>query len=242
MAGHSKWNNIKHKKEKTDAQRGKIFTKIAKEISVAVKAGGADPTTNSRLSACIAKARANNMPNDNVNRLITKAAGGDGAVYEEVRYEGYGPRGVAVIVNAATDNRNRIASEMRLYFDKYGGNLGTTGCVEYLFSDCGTVVVKRSAKATEEAVMEAALGAGAEDFEVLDDVFVVKTAPSEVFAVGEALTTAGFEVLSCEADKEPSMWVTLDAPEDVKLMKLLLSHLEDNDDVTEVFHNWENAE
>jgi YebC/PmpR family DNA-binding regulatory protein len=237
MAGHSKWSNIKRKKEKTDGARAKIFTKISREILVAVKEGGPDPLANSRLAALIQKAKSNNVPNDNIERLIKKASGADAAEYTEVCYEGYGPRGVAVIVMAATDNRNRTASDMRHYFDKYGGNLGSVGCVSYLFSDCGTIVVLRD-DVDEEALMEAALSVGAEDFIVEDEAFIIKTARENVYTIQSALEESGYAVESAEEEKEPSVWVTLDEAEDVRLMNLLLSHIEDCDDVVEVFHNW----
>ncbi|HOR12730.1 MAG TPA: YebC/PmpR family DNA-binding transcriptional regulator, partial [Clostridia bacterium] len=180
MAGHSKWANIKNKKEKTDAQRGKTFTKIGREIAIAVKEGGADPINNSKLRDVIAKAKANNMPNDNIARSIKKASGEMGTVnFEECTYEGYGPGGVAVIVEAVTDNRNRTAAEMRYIFDKSGGSLGATGCVSWMFDKKGVIVIERNKELDEDEAMMAALEAGAEDFAALDDAFEVYTAVSE---------------------------------------------------------------
>jgi len=238
MAGHSKWNNIKRKKEKTDGKRAKIFTKISREIIVAVKAGGPDPSANHRLATLIQKAKANNVPNDNIDRLVKKAGGADAGDYDEVVYEGYGPKGVAVIVHAATDNRNRTASDMRHYFDKYGGNLGTVGCVSYLFADCGTIIVLREG-VDEDSLMDAALSAGAEDFVTEEEAYIIKTQRGDVYRIQSELEAAGFPVESAEEEKEPATWVTLEEAEDIRLMNLLLSHIDDCDDVTEVFHNWE---
>ena len=226
MSGHSKWNNIKNKKAKTDAQKGKIFTKIGKEIAIAVRDGGADPNGNSKLRDLIAKAKAANVPNDNIDRAIKKASSADAVDYEEITYEGYGPSGVAVIVTAATDNRNRTAGDVRHTFDKYGGNMGTSGCVSFMFTDKGIIVIeKEDADIDEDALMEASLEAGAEDF-----------------AVREALEAAGYTVASAELDKIPQSYVTLDNPDDIKNMNLLIEHLEDNDDVQDIFHNWENCD
>ena len=187
MSGHSKWNNIKHKKEKTDAARAKVFTKIGKEIAIAVKEGGADPVSNSKLRDLIAKAKANNVPNDNIDRIIKKAAGdGDGASYEVIMYEGYGPCGVAIIVEATTDNRNRTAGDVRHFFDKFGGNLGQMGCVSYLFSDKGLIVIDGE-DVDEEALMEDALEAGAEDIVNNEGTFEIYTDPADFSAVNDAL-------------------------------------------------------
>ena len=180
MSGHSKWKNIMHKKEKTDAQRASVFTKIGKEMAIAVKEGGADPNSNSKLRDLIAKAKANNVPNDNIDRVIKKASSADATEYEEITYEGYGPAGIAVIVRAATDNRNRTASDVRHYFDKFGGNLGTTGCVGYMFSDKGLIVVgyedEDDGEINEDKLMEDALEAGASDFQAEDGAFEIYTA------------------------------------------------------------------
>ncbi|MBE6709100.1 MAG: YebC/PmpR family DNA-binding transcriptional regulator [Ruminococcaceae bacterium] len=242
MSGHSKWNNIKHKKEKTDAQKAKVFTKIGKEMAIAIRAGGPDPNSNSKLRELIAKAKANNVPNDNIDRVIKKASGADAVTYEEVVYEGYGPSGVAVIVECATDNRNRTASDVRHYFDKYGGNLGQIGCVGYLFEDKGVIIILRESGADEDALMEAALEAGAADFVADDEVFEIYTEPSDLEAVRDALEGAGYKIESAEKDKIPSTYVTLENEDDIKNMNLMIEHLEDCDDVSEIYHNWENAD
>ena len=243
MSGHSKWNNIRNKKAKTDAQKGKIFTKIGKEIAIAVRDGGADPNGNSKLRDLIAKAKAANVPNDNIDRAIKKASSADAVDYEEITYEGYGPSGVAVIVTAATDNRNRTAGDVRHTFDKYGGNMGTSGCVSFMFTDKGIIVIeKEDADIDEDALMEASLEAGAEDFAADGDVYEIYTEPSDLGAVREALEAAGYTVASAELDKIPQSYVTLDNPDDIKNMNLLIEHLEDNDDVQDIFHNWENCD
>ena len=242
MSGHSKWNNIKHKKEKTDAQKAKVFTKIGKEMAIAIRAGGPDPNSNSKLRELIAKAKANNVPNDNIERVIKKASGADAVTYEEVVYEGYGPSGVAVIVECATDNRNRTASDVRHYFDKYGGNLGQIGCVGYLFEDKGVIIILREDGVDEDALMEAALEAGAADFVADDEVFEIYTETSDLEAVRDALEGAGYKIESAEKDKIPSTYVTLDNEDDIKNMNLMIEHLEDCDDVSEIYHNWENSD
>jgi len=242
MSGHSKWNNIKHKKEKTDAQRAKVFTKIGKEITIAVKAAGPDPSVNSRLRDLIQKAKSNNVPNDNIERTIKKAMGENDVNYEELTYEGYGPQGVAVIVETTTDNRNRTASELRHYFDKFGGNLGQTGCVSYLFSSKGVIIILRDDKIDEDALMEAALEEGAEDFVADEEVFEIYTEPADLSAIREALEAKGYTIESAEEDKIPSTYVTLEGEDDIKHMNLLLEHLDDNEDVQNVYHNWENAD
>ena len=231
-----------HKKEKTDAARAKVFTKIGKEMAIAVREGGPDPVSNSKLRDLIAKAKANNVPNDNIDRIIKKASGADSVAYEKVTYEGYGIGGVAVIVEAMTDNRNRTGGDVRHYFDKFGGNLGQTGCVSYLFADKGTIIIENDGKLNEDAVMEAALEAGAEDFDVTDDAFEITTAPDDLSAVTEALTAKGYTILSSEQEKIPSMYVTLTDEEQIRKMGLLLEKLDENDDVTDVWHNWENEE
>ncbi|MBO4264487.1 MAG: YebC/PmpR family DNA-binding transcriptional regulator [Clostridia bacterium] len=238
MSGHSKWKNIMHKKEKTDAQRAKVFTKIGKEIAIAVREGGADPVSNSKLRDLISKAKSNNVPNDNIDRIIKKASGEENVVYEEITYEGYGPSGVAVIVEAMTDNRNRTASDVRHYFDKFGGKLGQNGCVSYLFTDRGTIIVAKD-KADEEKLMEDALEAGAVDFSSDDEVYEIETEKSDVYAIADTLRSKGYELESAEAEKVPSTYVTLDNEDDIRYMNLLLEHLEDNDDVQDVWHNWE---
>ena len=242
MSGHSKWKNIMHKKEKTDAQRASVFTKIGKEISVAVKAGGADPVSNSRLRDLISKAKSLNVPNDNIERIIKKASGADAANYEEISYEGYGPSGVAVIVEATTDNRNRTASDVRHYFDKYNGNLGQTGCVSYLFSDKGVIIIENNGKVDEDKLMEDALEAGAEDFANSGEIFEITTVPDDVFAIKDELEEKGYEIVSADKDKIPSTYVQLTDEDDIKKMNLLLEHLEENDDIVAVYHNWENCD
>ena len=239
MSGHSKWNNIKHKKEKTDAQRAKVFTKIGKEIAMAVKAGGADPNANSKLRDLIAKAKGLNVPNDNIERVIKKAASSDAENYESIYYEGYGPSGIAVIVECATDNRNRTSADLRHYFDKFGGNLGTTGCVSYLFSDKGIIILDAEG-VDEDAVMEAALEAGAEDIGLEGDAFEVLTSVSDLYMVKDALEEAGYRVLSTEEAKIPSTYVSLSDEESVIKMNKLIDALDDNEDVQNYWHNWEN--
>ncbi len=238
MSGHSKWKNIMHKKEKTDAQRAKIFTKIGKEMAVAVKEGGADPATNAKLRDLIAKAKSNNVPNDNIERVIKKASGADAVDYETIVYEGYGIGGVAVIVETMTDNRNRTAAEVRHYFDKFGGNMGQTGCVSYLFTDKGIIVVE-SDGVDEEKLMEDAIETGADDLSNEGEIFEIYTAPSDVYSVKEGLEGAGYKIVSAEVEKVPSNYVTLDAEQAIK-MNRLLDALEENDDVQNVWHNWEN--
>ncbi len=240
MSGHSKWNNIKRKKEKTDAQKAKVFTKIGREIAVAVKEGGADPNSNSKLRELIAKAKANNVPNDNIDRVIKKAGSNDGKEYETIVYEGYGPNGIAVIVECLSDNRNRTAADMRHYFDKFGGNMGQSGCVSFLFSESGIILIENNGL-DEDEVMEACVEAGAGDFEIQDEVVEIVTEPSELFAVRDALAQK-YTILSAEVEKVPSTYVRLDDPEIAKKMQLMLDHMEDNDDVQQVFHNWENQD
>lgn len=244
MSGHSKWNNIKNKKAKTDAAKGKIFTKIGKEIAICVREGGGDPNTNGKLRDLISKAKAANVPNDNIDRAIKKAMGADAVQYEEIVYEGYGPCGVAVIVETATDSRNRTASDVRHFFDKYGGNLGATGCVSYMFDDKGVIVLLRedNEKADEDELMEAALEAGAEDFSSDEDAFEITTEPDDVYAIKEALEAKGYVIESAEATKIPQTYVTLTDEEAIKNMNALIEHLEESDDVSEIYHNWENAD
>jgi len=241
MAGHSKWKNIRERKGKSDAQRGKMFTKVAREMAVAVKEGGSDPATNSKLREVVAKARAINMPSDNIKRTIEKAAGGgDNTVYEANTYEGYGPRGVAVIVETLTDNKNRTAADMRLYFDKYGGNLGTEGCVSWSFDKRGVILIdNEDGKLEEDAVLLDSLEAGAADFEPAEALFAVYTAPEGLDEVRTALEKKGYHFLSAQVEMVPQNDMKLDAEEDRKKMEKLLSMLEDSDDVQNVWHNWE---
>ena len=238
MSGHSKWKNIMHKKEKTDAQKAKVFTKIGKEIAVAVKEGGADPVSNSKLRDLIIKAKANNVPNDNIDRIIKKAAGGDGANYDEIVYEGYGIGGVAVIVETLTDNRNRTASEMRHYFDKFGGNLGTGGCVSFMFDTKGVIVVEAE-DIDEDKLFEDVLECGADDMSNEGEVFEIYTDPTQVGAVAEALSKLGYAYVSAEAEKVPQNYVKLETEEQITKMTRLLDMLEENEDVQNVWHNWE---
>lgn len=243
MSGHSKWKNIMHKKEKTDAQRASVFTKIGKEISIAVKEGGPDPVSNGKLRELIAKAKDNNVPNDNIDRIIKKASAADAATYEEITYEGYGPSGVAVIVETATDNRNRTAAEVRHFFDKYGGNMGQTGCVGFLFTEKGVIVIdNEDGDVDEDKLMEEALEAGAEDFVSEDGGFEIYTEPDDLSSVREALEAKGYHVASADRDKIPSNYITLENEDDIKNMSLLLEKLDENEDVQNVFHNWENCD
>ena len=240
MAGHSKWKNIQRTKGAQDAKRGKVFTKIAREIVIAVKeSGSGDPAKNSRLAAAVAKAKAANMPNDNIKRTIDKAIGsGSGDNYERVIYEGYGPRGVAVIVEAMTDNRNRIAAEIRLLFDKYGGNLGATGCVSWSFDRKGVIAIdNEDGKLDEDAVLNDALEAGAEDIEIDETVFEIHTTPDGFSSVSGALESIGYTFLSAQIEMLPQNYVHLSDPVDVKNMEKMLELMEDNDDVQDVWHN-----
>ncbi len=243
MSGHSKWANIKHKKEKTDKAKAKIFTKIGKEITVAVKMGGGDPNSNSKLRDLIAKAKSNNVPNDNIDRCIKKALGAQDVNYEEIVYEGYGPAGVAVIVETTTDNRNRTAGDVRHYFDKFGGNMGQTGCVSYMFEAKGLIVIEdEDDEIDEDVLMEKALEAGAEDFSGEDGVYEITTEVDDVYAIKEALEAAGYTITSADQTKLPSTYVELTNEDDIKHMSLLLEYLDDNDDVINVYHNWENEQ
>ena len=239
MSGHSKWNNIKRKKEKTDAAKAKIFTKIGREIAVIVKTGGANPSENSKLKDAIAKAKAANVPNDNIERIIKKAAGdGEANNYEELIYEGYGPNGVAVVVETLSDNRNRTAGEMRHYFDKCGGNLGQSGSVMFMFDRKGVIQIEAEGL-DEDTVMEAALEAGAEDFSFDGDVYEILTDANEMGTVRDALETAGYSFLSAEVAYIPQTMTALDSEESITKMEKLIDMLEDNDDVQAVWHNWE---
>ena len=239
MAGHSKWNNIKRKKEKTDAAKAKIFTKIGREISGIVKAGGPNPQENSKLKDAIAKAKANNVPNDNIERIIKKAAGEGGAnEYEELIYEGYGPNGVAVVVETLTDNRNRTAGEMRHYFDKCGGNLGQSGSVMFMFDRKGVIVIEGEGL-DEDTVMEAALEAGADDFSFDGDVFEITTEPNDLGTVRDALEEKGYSFLSAEVQYIPQTTTAIDDEEQIAKMEKLIDMLEENDDVQEIWHNWD---
>ena len=240
MSGHSKWNNIKRKKEKTDGQKAKIFTRMGREISVAIREGGsADPSTNSKLKDAIAKAKANNVPNDNIERILKKAASeGSGENYEALQYEGYGPCGIAVIVETLTDNRNRTAADLRHYFDKCGGNLGQTGCVSFMFNKKGKLIIEAEGL-DEDKVMEDALEAGASDFEADEDVFEITTEPEDFSAVRDDLEAKGYVFVAAEVQMVPDVLTAIDDPDAIKNMEKLLDMLDDNDDVQDVWHNWD---
>ncbi len=240
MSGHSKWHNIQAKKGKADAARGKIFTKLGREILMAVRSGGPDVNSNSKLKDVVAKCKANNMPNDTIDKAIKRAAGeGNQENYEEITYEGYGPNGVAIIVNATTDNRNRTASDVRHIFDKFGGNLGTNGCVSYLFDKKGVIVLdKEETKTSEDDLMLMAIEAGAENFEAGDDYYEITTLPEDFSKVREALEKEGLTFAEADVQMVPQTYITLDE-EPARKMGLLIENLEDIDDVIEVYHNWE---
>jgi len=243
MSGHSKWHNIQAKKGKADAARGKIFTKLGRELLIAVKQGGPDPAGNSKLKDVIAKCKAANMPNDTINNAIKKASGeGNTASYEEITYEGYGPNGVALIVEANTDNKNRTAADVRHAFDKAGGNLGTSGCVSYLFSKKGIIVIERATTSKdEEELMMLALEAGAEDFEVSEEIYEITVEPSNFTEVREKLEAEGLTFVEAEVQMVPSTTVALDTQAQEK-MERLIEKLEDLDDVMNVYHNAEFSE
>ncbi len=241
MSGHSKFANIKHKKEKNDAAKGKIFTVIGREIAVAVKEGGPDPNNNSKLRDVIAKAKSNNMPNDTIERGIKKAAGDLNSVnYEVNTYEGYGPNGVAIIVDTLTDNKNRTASNVRNAFTKGGGNVGTTGCVSYMFDKKGQIIIdKEEYDGDADELMMLALDAGAEDFADEEDSFEVITAPDDFSAVREALEAENVPMVSAEVTMIPQTWVELSSDDDIKKMNRILDLLDEDDDVQAVYHNWD---
>ena len=240
MSGHSKWHNIQAKKGKADAARGKIFTKLGRELLMAVKFGGPDPSANFKLKDVIAKCKAANMPNDTINNAIKRAAGaGNSESYEEITYEGYGPAGVAVIVNASTDNKNRTAADVRHIFDKFCGNLGTNGCVSYLFEKKGLIIIsKESTNMSEDDLMLLSIEAGAENFEAEEEYYEITTSPEDFSNTREELEKNGLEFEQAEVTLIPSTYVTLDE-EKARKMHLLIDHLDDLDDVLEVCHNWE---
>lgn len=240
MSGHSKWHNIAAKKGKADAARGKVFTKLGRELLIAVKQGGPDPSGNSKLKDVIAKCKANNMPNDTINNAIKKAAGaGNNENYEEITYEGYGPNGVALIVEAATDNKNRTAADVRHLFDKAGGNLGTTGCVSYLFNRKGIIVIeKESTNMSEEDLMMLAIESGAEDFEASEEVYEITTTPESFSQVREQLENNNLTFLEAEIQMVPTTYIKLDEKGSERMQKLI-DNLEDLDDVSEIYHNWD---
>ncbi len=238
MSGHSKWHNIQAKKGKADAARGKIFTKLGRELLIAVKEGGPDPAGNSKLKNVIAKCKAANMPNDTINNAIKKASTSN-ENYEEIVYEGYGPNGVAVIVEASTDNKNRTAADVRHVFDKAGGNLGTTGCVSYMFNKKGIIVIeKEKVSMSEDDLMMLALDAGAEDFSSQDEIYEIVTEPSDFTAVCEELEKNNIEFLEAEVQMVPTTTVALDEKGTEK-MERLIERLEELDDVANIYHNWE---
>ena len=241
MSGHSKWNNIKRKKEKTDGAKAKIFTKVGREISVAVREGGSDPNNNGKLRDLIAKAKSLNVPNDNIQRIIKKAEGLDKTEFEAITYEGYGPGGIAMMVETLTDNRNRTAADMRHYFDKNGGNLGAMGCVSYLFTKKGMIVLDLEDKDADEAMMDA-LDAGAEDFDAGEDMAQVTTDPDMFSDVRQALEDKGYSFLSADIAMIPSTTTALSDEAQMVSMAKLLDALEDNDDVQNVWHNLENED
>lgn len=240
MSGHSKWHNIQAKKGKADAARGKVFTKLGRELLIAVKQGGPDPAGNSKLKDVIAKCKAANMPNDTINNAIKKAAGaGNSENYEEVIYEGYGPNGIAIIVEAATDNKNRTAADVRHAFSKVGGNLGTNGCVSYLFDKKGVIVIdKANCKLDEDSLMMLAIEAGAEDFSSEEEVYEITTTPETFSEVREKLEQENLEFLEEGVQMVPSTYVALDEAGASK-MERLLDMLDELDDVSEVYHNWD---
>ena len=242
MSEHSKWNNIKNKKGKSDAARGKIFTKLGREILVAVKEGGPDPASNSKLRDVIAKCKANNMPNDNIDRSIKKAAGeGNTANYEDITYEGYGPNGVAIIIETMTDNRNRTAGDVRHILDKFGGNLGTSGSVSWMFDKKGVILVEKSVKMTEDELMMEAIEAGAENFEADEEIYEITTTPEDFSAVRETLEAKGIEFLDADVKMVPQNYMSLDA-EGARKMNLIIEKMEELDDVQEIWHNWDEEE
>ena len=244
MSGHSKFANIKHKKEKNDAAKGKIFTMIGRELAVAVKEGGPDPANNFKLAQVVAKAKANNMPNDTIERGIKKAAGdGNSVNYETATYEGYGPSGTAIIVKCLTDNKNRTAANVRNAFTKGQGSIGTQGCVSYMFDEKGQIIIdKEECDMDADDLMMQALDAGAEDFLVEEGVFEIYTAPDDFSTVREALEKEGYTFAQAELQMVPQNYITLEKEEDMAQMRKLLDNLEDNDDVQAVWHNWENED
>lgn len=241
MSGHSKWNNIKRKKEKTDGARAKVFTKMGREITVAVRSGGPDPATNGKLRDVIAKAKANNVPSENIERIIKKAQGADKTDYENIVYEGYGPGGIAVIVETLTDNRNRTAGDVRHFFDKYGGNLGTTGCVSFMFEQKGVITINME-DLEEDKVMDDAIECGADDVNIEEGGAEILTMPADLVTVCEALEKKGYTFESAEVAQVPSNYTRLEGEDNLKKMGQLLEHLEELDDVQNVWHNLENED
>ena len=241
MSGHSKWNNIKHKKEKADAAKAKIFTKIGKEMAVAIKAGGPDPNNNSKLRDLIAKAKANNVPNENIQRTIKKFSDNSDINFEEITYEGYGPSGVAIIVETSTDNRNRTAGNVRAWFSKYGGNLGQNGCVSYLFEEKGVItIMDEDGEIEEDKIMEDALESGAEDLKSDEGEYTIYTAVEDLDTVRDAIVALGYKISTADVAKVPSTYVELENEEDVENMEKMLDKFNEDDDVNAVYTNWDN--
>jgi YebC/PmpR family DNA-binding regulatory protein len=239
MSGHSKWSTIKHKKGKADAKRGQIFTKLAKYIAVASREGGSDPEMNAKLKEAIVKAKAANMPNENIDRAVKKGAGElQGSVYEEITYEGYGPGGVAVIIETLTDNKNRTAGDVRHALDKNGGNLGTSGCVGFLFTKKGQIMIEKTDDIDEEALMMLALDAGAEDIETADEGYEISTEPVDFGQVCDVLKKEGYELASAEIAMIPATEVELTDATEIKKMLKMIDMFDDNEDVQAVWHNW----
>ena len=239
MSGHSKWNNIKHKKEKSDAAKAKIFTKIGKEMAVAIKAGGPDPNVNNKLRDLIAKAKANNVPNENIQRTIKKFSESNDVTYEEITYEGYGPSGVAIIVETQTDNRNRTAGNVRAWFNKYGGNLGQSGCVAFMFEEKGVItILDEDEEIDEDQIMEDALDCGAEDIKSDEGEYTIYTEPAELDSVRDAIIARGYKIDTADLAKVPSTYVTLESEEDIENMEKMLDKFNEDDDVNAVYHNW----
>ena len=243
MSGNNKWSTIKRKKGANDEARAKVFTKIGRELAVAVKNGGPDPNNNAKLRDVIAKAKQNNVPNDNIDRMLKKAAGeSDSTNFEEIVYEGYGPSGIAVVVEALTDNRNRTASEVRHYFDKAGGNMGTPGSVTFMFDRQGVIVIEKE-DVDEDQLMEDALEAGASDFLTdEEDIFEIRTEPNDVGAIRDELEGKGYHIISSEAAYIPQTYTRLESEEDMKNMARMIDMFEENDDVQNIWHNWENED
>ena len=241
MSGHSKWNNIKHKKEKADAAKAKIFTKIGKEMAVAIKAGGPDPNNNSKLRDLIAKAKANNVPNENIQRTIKKFSDNSDINFEEITYEGYGPSGVAIIVETSTDNRNRTAGNVRAAFSKYGGNLGQNGCVGYLFEEKGVItLVDEDGEIDEDQMMEDALECGAEDIKSDEGEYTIYTATDDLDSVRDAIIAKGYKIDTADVAKVPSTYTALENEDDIENMEKMLDKFNEDDDVNAVYTNWDN--
>ena len=239
MSGHSKWSNIRRKKEASDAAKGAVFTKIAKEIAVAVKAGGPDPDGNSRLKVVVAKAKAANMPNDNINRAIKKAAeAGEGDDYEEITYEGYGPAGVAIMVKTLTNNRNRTAADLRHIFDKNGGNLGVDGSVSFLFNEKGTILISKEEFEDEDQVMGDALDCGAADFDSDDEFYIISTSPADYYSVREALEAKNYAIADSTLGPVAMTTAEVTDPDAIAQLEKMLDMMDENEDIQEVFHNW----